>query len=217
MNIKNILLFGDSLTWGAIAGEGNFRFEKSERIAGFLQDLLGGDYEIIEEGRPGRTVATDDRTPSRNGLTSFENAISSHGPLDYIFIMLGTNDIKNKFNKKSAKAIAQDFSKYRDIIENFNSNWEVNFNPKIILVAPPIINENYLPAHYKEDFGGRQAISQNLAQAYSGFVAQNQNLNIHFIDASRIKVSEGDGVHLDVEQNREVVQLYFNFIKKYEN
>jgi lysophospholipase L1-like esterase len=54
MKKKNVLLFGDSLTWGAIAGEGNFRFEKSERISGFLQSLLGGNYEIIEEGRPGR-------------------------------------------------------------------------------------------------------------------------------------------------------------------
>jgi lysophospholipase L1-like esterase len=136
--------------------------------------------------------------------------------LDYIFIMLGTNDIKNKFNKNSAEEIVRCFIGYRGVIENFNSNWEVDFNPKIILVAPPIINEEHLPEHYKADFEDRKSLSEKLSTVYLSFVSKNKSSNFYFIDASQIKVSKGDGVHLDIDQNKELAQLYANFIKQYE-
>jgi lysophospholipase L1-like esterase len=192
---KNILLFGDSLTWGNIPKPDHFRFEKKDRIAGFLEKKLGEDFEIMEESRPGRTIATDDRSPSRNGLISFENEIASHSPLQYIFIMLGTNDLKKKFGFNDANEIPKGFIEYKKIIDDFNKDWGIGFCPKVIIVSPPKINESFLPEHYIEDFFGRQELSSDLAEAYKKFIEENKELGFDFIDASNIKVSKGDGVH----------------------
>jgi lysophospholipase L1-like esterase len=217
MQKKNILLFGDSLTWGAQAGPDGFRFEKEERIAGVLQKMLGENFEVIEEGRPGRTVATDDEKCSRNGFISFENAVASHMPLDYIFIMLGTADIKKKFGERSAEEIVSGFVEYRNVIDAFNQVWEINFKPKVVIVAPPVIDQKYSSDRYQKDFIGSQKVSEQLADAYKKLTQEKSELNFDFLDASKVKVSESDGVHLEVEQNQEIAELYFDYIKQYES
>ena len=60
--IKEILCFGDSLTWGWNPFDrGRYPFEK--RWTGVLQKELGKDYRIIEEGLNGRTT---------NGMTQLK-------------------------------------------------------------------------------------------------------------------------------------------------
>ena len=50
---KRILCFGDSNTWGYMVSGG--RFDEDVRWPMKLQELLGDDYRIIEEGFNGRT------------------------------------------------------------------------------------------------------------------------------------------------------------------
>ena len=52
---KNILIFGDSNTYGYNPGT-NGRYDKSRRWSGILSDLLGEDYHINEEGCNNRTA-----------------------------------------------------------------------------------------------------------------------------------------------------------------
>ena len=61
---KAILCFGDSNTWGRNP-IGSSRFNSSQRWTGKLQDGLGKDFYIIEEGLGGRT--TDCENPGREG------------------------------------------------------------------------------------------------------------------------------------------------------
>jgi hypothetical protein len=59
IEVKEILCFGDSLTWGwNPVDRGRYPFEK--RWTGVLQKELGKDYRIIEEGLNGRTTIWDD-------------------------------------------------------------------------------------------------------------------------------------------------------------
>ncbi len=58
-----------------------------------LQARLGNDYRIVEEGLGGRTVSTESwAQPHRNGRELRRPLLESHAPLDWVIIMLGTND-----------------------------------------------------------------------------------------------------------------------------
>lgn len=94
---KRILCIGDSNTWGYIPGSGE-RYEKNVRWAGKLAQILGENYEVIEEGMNGRTTAfTDKIEPGTSALDYLYPCLISQFPLDYIIVMLGTNDTKTRY------------------------------------------------------------------------------------------------------------------------
>lgn len=52
--MKRILCFGDSNTWGLVAGTDN-RYDWETRWTGRLQDALSGDgFQVVEEGLCGQ-------------------------------------------------------------------------------------------------------------------------------------------------------------------
>ena len=104
--MKNILCFGDSNTWGYSPADGT-RYPLDIRWTGVLQKSLGADYRIIEEGLNGRTTfINEDERPLRSGSDVLQILLESHRPLDFVIIMLGTNDLKVEFNL-SVEEIAQ--------------------------------------------------------------------------------------------------------------
>ena len=95
--MKHILCYGDSNTFGTDPVRGG-RHPYEVRWTGALQRLLGGNYRVIEEGCGGRTTVFEDQLSyGRNGLKTLVPCIASHNPLDLIIIMLGTNDLKKRF------------------------------------------------------------------------------------------------------------------------
>lgn len=95
---KRIVCYGDSNTWGYDAVTDG-RFPEEVRWTGKLQELLGEEYCIIEEGLCGRTTVFEDPlNEGLNGLTYLYPCLMSHGPLDLLVIMLGTNDSKERFS-----------------------------------------------------------------------------------------------------------------------
>jgi lysophospholipase L1-like esterase len=95
---KRILCFGDSNTWG-YNGETCERFDENTRWTAVLAKSLGEKYTVIEEGQNGRTTVWDDPVEcDKNGLKYLPPCLESHAPLDMVIIMLGTNDLKNRFN-----------------------------------------------------------------------------------------------------------------------
>lgn len=54
-DLMNILCFGDSNTWG-YRPDRKGRFDENTRWTGLLQQKLGPEYHIIEEGLCGRTT-----------------------------------------------------------------------------------------------------------------------------------------------------------------
>ncbi len=57
----------------------------------------------IDEGLCGRTTVS----PNRRGVDALTFLLESHAPIEYVLLMLGTNDCKTKFNS-SENAIAEE-------------------------------------------------------------------------------------------------------------
>ena len=98
MEKRRILCFGDSNTWGYNPETGG-RYSPDVRWTRLLGKILGDEYEIIEEGQNGRTITMDDNAEGghKNGLAYLIPCLETHLPLNDIIIMLGTNDLKNRF------------------------------------------------------------------------------------------------------------------------
>jgi lysophospholipase L1-like esterase len=106
--VKTLVCFGDSNTWGHIAGSGGVRFPREARWPTRLQRELGAGWEVIAEGLGGRT-ATIDRPDSegRNGLPYLVPCLHSHAPVDALVIFLGTNDVDFVDDERVARCVAR--------------------------------------------------------------------------------------------------------------
>jgi lysophospholipase L1-like esterase len=103
--LKTVLCYWDSITWGFNPRDGS-RFPFEQRWPGVLQARLGNNYRVIEEGLDGQTVATDSWVlPNRNGRAMLAPLLESHAPLDWVIILLGTNDCGPSY-RRSAGEIA---------------------------------------------------------------------------------------------------------------
>lgn len=103
--MKNILVFGDSNTWGYDVTayipqlDTAQRMSREERWPGRVQSLLGGEYHIIENALNARTnLVEDPYFPNRLGLRSLQVALDANAPLDLVVIQMGCNELKHMFN-----------------------------------------------------------------------------------------------------------------------
>lgn len=95
---KVIVCYGDSNTWGDVPNE-NRRYAPNIRWTGILQNILGDDYEVVNEGLCGRTFkAIEPNKEHRAGLVHLRSILQTNEPTDLIAIMLGTNDVKTTFD-----------------------------------------------------------------------------------------------------------------------
>ncbi len=199
--MKNILCYGDSNTWGNIAGsrDANLllakRFDRNLRWTGILQKILGENYHIIEAGLNGRTTAFDETRyirPSRNGLASFPLILEMNYPLDLVVLMLGTNDAIKDYNASPEQTTEAMQKMIRYVKE---SHFADNFKaPKVLLVSPvPLrkVNEDFYILLDDSSIGK----SERLAKLFQQLAEKE---NCPFLDAGQlVKVSDVDGVHLD--------------------
>ena len=193
--MKNILCFGDSNTWGYSPQDGN-RHPPEIRWTGVLQKSLGANYRVIEEGLNGRTTfINEDERPLRSGSDVLQIILESHRPLDFVTIMLGTNDLKLEFNL-SVEEIAQGA---RELCETvLNSEYLAANPPQILLISPTHIGSTIMPDQ-EEFFKQAREKSHRFAEHYQKVATE---LEIHFLDAAKIvEPSEGEGVHWDSEEH----------------
>jgi lysophospholipase L1-like esterase len=193
--MKSVLCYGDSNTWGsATVARPDGRYAPDERWPGVLRAALGSDWLVIEEGLGGRTTVSDDPVefnPDKNGARFLPVALHSHKPLDAVVIMLGTNDMKARFNK-SAWEVAQGVGVLVQLVQA-SAAGRNGGTPEILVVCPPVILDR-LPLH-PDLFAGAPATSRDLAKRYRAVAAER---GVHFLDAGAVaKSSVVDGFHLD--------------------
>jgi lysophospholipase L1-like esterase len=210
--MKTILLFGDSNTHGTIPMPDigfSGRFGRDERWAGRLARLLP-DWEVITEGHPGRTTVHDDPVEGdhRNGLTVLPALLESHRPIDVVLVMLGTNDLKERF---SVNACDIGFSLERLLRMILASGaGPANGAPGVLLVAPPAIVEVGCLAGM---FAGGEAKSQDLAAEVKAAAAR---VGVPFLDAGQfVKVSPIDGIHYDAKANPALAEAFAAAIRRH--
>ena len=105
---KHILCLGDYNTNGYCAdpndcADHGIRFNEDERWTCRLQKALGEEYLVTEEGLSGRTtVFVDPLHESMDALSVAYALLKSHEVIDLLIIMLGTNDVKERFGANAA-------------------------------------------------------------------------------------------------------------------
>lgn len=202
---RTVLLFGDSNTHGTMPmAELGLpgRFGRAERWPGRLQALLPG-WEVIAEGHPGRTTLHDDPVEGahRNGLAVLPALLESHRPIDLVVVMLGTNDLKERFSVNAAD-IALSLERLVRFVRASEAGPDGRA-PGVLLVAPPPIIEVGCLAGM---FAGGAAKSRALAAEVR---AVARRCDVPFLDAGEVvAVSPVDGIHYDAEANPALAQAF---------
>lgn len=141
---KHIVCLGDSNTHGYCADPADCadhgdRFNEEERWTCLLQEKLGKDYLVIEEGLSGRTTVFEDALhESMPAVDVVYPILMSHEPVDLLVIMLGTNDTKERFGVNAA---AIGVGMQRLIMKCKSVPCWGKHEPKILIVAPPHIGD----------------------------------------------------------------------------
>jgi lysophospholipase L1-like esterase len=191
--MKTVLCYGDSNTWGynPLTKE---RYHHTQRWTRVLQQLLGDQYVVIDEGQNGRTTVHDDPVEGhKNGMAYLLPCLESHKPVDLVVLMLGTNDLKQRFSQP-ASDIARSASRLVHTIQTseFGPHKGV---PEVLLLAPPPVAQL---TDFAQMFAGAQEKSLLLGAEYRR-VAEERTCA--FLDtAAVIRSSDVDGIHLDADQ-----------------
>lgn len=206
VSAKRIMVFGDSLSWGYQPGTKHLRFDAQTRWPGRLQMLLGDNYEVIEENLNSRGIENGDPRPRKEGrraLDYIEAALDSHDPIDMVIVLLGTNELKNEMNM-SAEQVGYSLEKLLALIKTRPSQFR-GTSPEVLLLSPPIINEDTEYCRTGNKYLGASEKSKELESVYQRLATK---LGIGFIPLSNIDTGI-DGIHIDAVQHEKVADLVF--------
>ncbi len=199
-NMKTVLCFGDSLTWGYDA-ENRGRHPYEDRWPSVLETALGESVTVIAEGLNGRTTAYDDHLADcdRNGVSNLPTVLHSHMPLDLVIIMLGTNDMKPSV-AGSAHAARAGIQRLVGLVRHHEYSFSYDA-PDILIVSPPPLCETADPI-FSAMYRGEIGESQMLASLYRDLA---DDLGCGFFDAGSVaETTPVDGVHLTAENTRAI-------------
>ncbi|MDO8882614.1 MAG: SGNH/GDSL hydrolase family protein [Pseudotabrizicola sp.] len=190
-----LLTFGDSNTHGTppIVTRGEYhRFGPALRWPQVCWRDLGVGWELAEEGLPGRTAQFPDPVMGAhmNGQDGLKIALQSHGPVDVLTIMLGTNDVKARFSA-TPEAVTAGIAGLVDVAQSLEMQAR-HGGFKVLLICPPPVLE---VGPISGEFLGGAARSQGLAARYRELAIAR---GIGFLDAGEIiAVSPQDGIHFE--------------------
>ncbi|MCE9576357.1 MAG: acylhydrolase [Deltaproteobacteria bacterium] len=203
-----VLCFGDSNTWGFNPTDSS-RYPEHIRWTGRLQRALGDRYQIIEEGLNGRTTIYDYATRfGKNGREYLRPAMDSHFPLDAMILCLGTNDTKVEFGV-SAEEIAAGMDELVQIALGKELD-RPSPGLRLILAAPPLIDERYLGDNPK--LVGGAAKTRAFPALYRAIAAAR---GAAFVDLSTaVAASHLDGCHLEPEAHAIIADLFTTAVRE---
>lgn len=195
--MKTILCYGDSNTWGFEPVSQN-RYSRTERWTGVLRQELGSDCEVIEEGLNGRTTVWDDPIEGyKNGKEQLIPILTSHKPIDLVTIMLGTNDLKRRFDL-GAFDIATGAGVLVEMVQKSDCG-PGGRAPQVLLMAPPPVAKL---AEFDEMFEGAVEKSRQFGRRYRR-VAEEKGCE--FLDTAEVIVSsDRDGIHFEVGEHKKL-------------
>jgi lysophospholipase L1-like esterase len=198
---KRILCYGDSNTHGRDAKRKaqdgiKTRLPVGVRWTSLLQEMLGNDFEVIEEGLGGRTTNLDDPDSERNGLTYLKPCLASHVPIDVVVFMLGTNDLKDRFNR-TAQDVANANKELLNVIK------AIVPDAKVLLVSPILIDGVHPMAvkNYSQATEKSQQLGPELEKVAN-------EVGCAFLDlAKHVDPSSYDGLHIDETDQAKVAEV----------
>lgn len=207
---KHIVCLGDSNTHG-YNGDTGCRFNENERWTCLLQQYLGNNFLIIEEGLSGRTTAFDD--PLTEGLSAIETVnpiLMSHEPVDLLIIMLGTNDTKSRFSLTADEISLglERLIKKAKITECWTNN------PNILIVTPKNIDKEYENTPIYSQMGpGCAEKSSKLSKLFKELSTNN---DCFYLDANEYVTNNNstDYMHIDLKGHEQLAKALYEKIKE---
>ena len=140
----------------------------------------------------------------KKGIDYIKGILCTHRPVDYLIIMLGTNDMKTVYNA-SPDAIANGLN---EIVSKAESvmNIKQGFVPKILVVSPPEITTDILTGPFQGSFDQVSIDkSKRLAEYYKKVADKHGCM---FLDAKQyIKPSVEDGLHLGPDGHKGLAEI----------
>lgn len=210
--IKRIVCFGDSNTWGYNPETGT-RYPSTVRWTGILQQLLGDEYLIVEEGQNGRTIANPDNAEwgTKAGIDYVIPMIESHMPMDMLIIMLGSNDLKAKFNYPAPDIAGC----LQNLLVKVKGHLDYHLgcpDLKILIVSPPQIGEKIATSPFAPfvDVNRVIEVSKELPKWYKMVADQ---FGCAFLDATGlVSGGETDSLHLSKESHEILAKAIYKKI-----
>ena len=193
IDVKRILVFGDSNA---------YRPGRSKKCWPKLLEAKDPLHlDVLNESCDGRTTRYD--TGEYNGLSVIGEKLIAHKPLDYVFVALGTNDVKNKYGPPTPTEIAEGMSRIFEIIENHGGGAK-----PILLTPPPLGNVN------SGELAGAQPRIPFVAVEYRRL---SRNLNFQMIDIHSIldinTDFEPDFIHLNAMGRKKMAKTLWAYLQ----
>ena len=177
-----------------------------------LQKLLPNDV-IYNTSVPGNTIGFDNLGQTRlNTLTNLNaylnEAQDSLKTVDYVVIMLGTNDSKYVFRDQKGEVLAN----MDTLISRIRDFFKDSKVPQILLVAPPPYGDDSILAEKYKGGNGRVKL---LAGEYAKLAKQNhcEFVDVYHVFENTFMNYSKDGVHLNEEGQKIIAQNIFKKIK----
>lgn len=220
-----ILAYGDSNTWGWIPTQKGFpasRLTDDKRWPGVLEQQLAGDTTVVVSGMVGRTANIDllegvgiVGPKLFNGSLQLPAVLASQTPLDWLVIMLGTNDLQHGL-QVSPQEIAQSVFALAKQAHNMNQPVYSEYKaPKVLVIAPAALSDTS-KTPLRGLFKAAEIPSKQLSERFQKEAEKHPE--IYFLDASKFISTDGvDGVHLNSATHRTLGTAIANKIKTVEN
>lgn len=206
--MKTLLCYGDSNTWGHNADNGERLDNRYPRI---LQQLLGAQWNVVEEGCPGRTTVYDIPTdPYLNGRTYLYPCLHSHRPIDIVILMLGTNDLQILAGANAFFA-ALGVERLINDIRRWSQDMQLPC-PQILLISPPLIGEH--SSTFSEpyiNYPWAMEQSRQFRKLYEEVACRQKCLFLAAEDYT--KPGQKDGIHITADSHFHLATAIFETIK----
>ena len=185
--MKKILCYGDSNTFGFNPTDGS-RFNEKTRWTALLQENLGSEYEVINEGMCDRTgFANNPKGFDFSAQRHFPKMITKLKDIDLLILAIGTNDLQFKYDL----TIHQFENGLEKLIVTAKDNVR-----RIILIPPVILSDNVLEGNFNFQFNNTSiSKSKKVGKIYRKL----SNLyGLDYFDLNDfVKPSNVDGLHYD--------------------
>ncbi len=208
MDERVILCFGDSNTWGYQPGTDGGRFPRETRWPGVLQQRLGDEYRVIDEGLNARTTALDHPwRAGRNGRKYLFPCLQTHAPLDLVIIFLGTNDLADRYSLP-ANEIAEAAASLVPIVRFAECGRDGGMPPVLLVCPPPIAPDG----PFGESFTQAPAKSEHLGEHYAEAAAL---VGAEALDLKGVvSYCAEDPIHLDADGHRALAETVEPIVRR---
>ena len=202
--MKKILCYGDSNTFGYNPVDAS-KFDEKTRWTALLQENLGRDFEITEDGMCDRTgIADNDKGFAFSAQRHFPKMITKTKDIDLLILAIGTNDLQFKYDL----TIHQFENGLEKLIVTAKNNVR-----RIILIPSVVLQENVLEGFFSFQFNETSVSkSKKVGKIYRKL---SNIYGLDYFDFNEfVKPSNADGLHYDSEGHKIIAIKLSDYIKR---